>query len=248
MKEGPSNMAQVNNSAQAQLNYQHQPQVPQENVTPQKTKNATYKLFIIVGAVLVSIVLLSTGYFLYISKQKYEASNMSATTISPTGIPTLIHESTLEAPQLYPEFEWEETSPTIPIDGPLLYGDDYEAIDISISGREWHSNMKNVNSFEELSTLRSGFKSYYGQEINRQGWDNVIEVNNKRIQVLAADSPAGGIIGYVKLAGNKMRLIMLKDNTKYRGRSTKNQLFSCPCDIELNVFVSDIFSTAELEN
>ena len=180
--------------------------------------------------------------------QQNESSNPTITVISPTAIPTptINPDNALEAPKLYPGFEWEETAPTIPTYGFLLYAD-YEPLDISITGREWYYST-NAGTFDELHMLRQRFDDHYGQEINRLAWNNSVKYDNKQIQALVADSPAGGTIGYSKIVGGKMRLIMLDDNTSYRGKSTDGRPFSCPCEIELKVFVSDVFSTAELEN
>lgn len=220
---------------------------PFEQTQPQKTPFFSSKILITIGAILVVITLVIT-VVLMVSSKTGEQDSQLATTFNSTPIiaPTLSPEDLLQPPDLYPEFAWKETDPTIPLNGPILYID-YEPIDTSFPGKEWQYNIKTVNSFEELHTLRLGFDNHYGQEINRLGWDNRVEYKGKKVQVLVADGPSGGSIGYAKIVGDKMRVIMLEDNTAYRGKSTNERPFSCPCDIDFTVFVSDIFSTSELE-
>lgn len=236
------------NPIQNQTNVPPSIQAPSEKQPPGNSNQPKFKILAIISIVITICLIVIGGIILYLSQQKPPESPEIAisTTDNITKTPTKESEDNLEPPELYPEFEWEEILSTIPDIGPLLYDDESEELDLNISGKEWHYESLNINNSDERNVLVSGFDSYYEQEAARLGWNNIVEYNDVDIQVLAADGPKGGIMGYAKIEGDKIRLIVRSDNTKYK-RDGVNQLpISCPCDIEFNVFVSEAISLGEL--
>ncbi|PIR79721.1 MAG: hypothetical protein COU25_03855 [Candidatus Levybacteria bacterium CG10_big_fil_rev_8_21_14_0_10_35_13] len=208
-----------------------QSQSGEQNVQP--PEHLKSKILITAGAIL-GIFIMSIGVFLfYFLTQDKETTNNPASISSEA--PALVAENALEPPELYSEFEWNEITPTAPFDLPLLYIDS-EPLDASISGREWNYKATEIN---EVNSLRSGFDDYYAQETTRLGWNNSLEYKGVNIQALSADGPTGAIIGYLKISRDKIILIMLSVNTEYKGGRTDENLFSCPCNTEFNVFISD---------
>src|SRR3989344_5522919 len=201
---------------QNQTNISPPAQPPPNNLPPQNSKQPNFKILITLGIVVVIIILLILGSFVFLSRQEQRTPDSLETNInpSPTGVssPTLSPEEALRAPELYPEFAWEEVDASD--SSSLLSEGKYQApfsvgsslVIITVSGKEWI--YKETVSSDKREMLKSGFNEYYQKQLNKLGWDiNAIEYKNKKIQGPSADGPTGSLKGYIKIAGEKMRLI-----------------------------------------
>jgi len=207
------------------------------------------KKLVVVGMLFVIVLFVIATIFIFLNKSNEQNLQLPITSKPTSSYPYEDTERLLNPPELYPEFEWEEVdqredySFTNNFAGNPLYYLDFDPVYASVSGRQWNYSFEST-SIDDLRKQKRLFYDYYSPQVEKIGYETEVEYLGKRLQVITADGPTGSIWGVTKIVGNKMRLIMFQDNT-----ITQDAPYSaCPCTLIFDVFVSDIFSTTELEH
>jgi len=111
-----------------------------------------------------------------------------------------------------------------------------------MNGQEWITSKDNLDR-NSMDSLLSGFEQYYDKELTRRGWDTVYKDDLYYFVPLSADGPGGSIWGYIIVKDDKLREVILQKITPiedFGGVAT------CPCNVGLRVFVSEIESLEDL--
>lgn len=234
---------QTFSSSSQDNNLQNQTNIPVQSHEgmPQHTTNKIFHKVFIVCIIILIFMLIAIGTFLVLSKKTKPQESVKAT-INPMASSFALNlEEELKAPALYPEFDWKEVGNH---EEKSQFSVDFDLVEIPTLGKQWHYTSGIVNSLDELYALRSGINNHYEQEFSKLGgWSNTVGYNGKSIQAIVADGTGGGIIGYIKIVDSKMRLVIIQNQTDEPIRLA----YGCPCKISFDIFVSDIFSTTELE-
>lgn len=241
---------QINNNASsntlhnpAEMPSQKSP-LPTNPPIKHPTMKTRLKVSIIIGIIILAVLSIF-GAYLFIANQNIN-QNLSMQSVSAS--PTIAPEDALRVPNLYPEFEWEEVDNSEPWsyltnhDGESEFYIDSNRISVKTPGKQWHYQFE-TNDSEDINAQLSGFWEYLHTEFDRLGWSNSLNQFDNKITAIAADGPGGGITGFIKIVADKMRLIVVQTQTNITFRTSDE----CPCSISYNIFISDIFSTSELE-
>src|SRR3989344_3315032 len=243
-EETSSDTPQINNPQNPNVPPPTQP--PTNNLPPKKPPFLTPRILIIFGIFLIVVLLVFTGMFILLPKTEKQKSQTPITSNStPVITPTPVPEDALEAPELYPEFEWEEfieSELNKSLSESALYSQKGNWGSIRMNGKEWTASKDNLDR-DSMEVLLTGFDVYYNSELTQRGWSYIYEDEQYNLVPLSADGPGGSIWGYIKVNDGKLRVILLQKLTPiedFGGVAT------CPCSIGFRVFVSDIESIEEL--
>lgn len=176
----------------------------------------------------------------HIFKLQPEVGNMEkALPITPpstTPSPTTNIEA-FAPPELPKNHEWTKTEPN---DQDSIYNTNREEIifaddkGITIAGEEW----------ETISSDKTSDLDEYQDTLQKAGWQNSIDHNGYNLSAVAADGPTGGVWGYMKVANENIRVIIVSLRTI--SKTTGKTVYPCPCDYEYRVFVSEIVPIKKL--
>ncbi len=154
---------------------------------------------------------------------------------------------------LYPSLDWKKD---------ILDKEDYFKV-ISDNGTyrgnaEYSSNeyqpagVVYVTKVKLAKDERIDFYGFYQKYFEKNNWVSFREdVSSLKISLTpaSADGVTGGVWGAFKIDGDKVKYIGLSSNyLKYNNMSQDGPMeISCPCEVELKVFISDEFSLDKLK-
>jgi hypothetical protein len=238
MKEENSDTPRTHNSVDPNRN--------QTVVPPNTPPDRVLKPFVFIGIIVIVVILVSIGLYI-VSRARDTANSAFSPTTIPNQVPSQSQIDTFKPPPLYPEFEWKKNGKTTYEDNILYDSTHFEDIEYKPTGEEWVFGKENIEEPDEVFEFSQSFTNYYTDELTETGWDYYVNLGNRKVSGLMADGVGGGVVTYLKQSGNNMRSIVLETYTTYRGKATEEVPFSCPCDVEFQVFISDIFSTTDIE-
>ena len=150
-----------------------------------------------------------------------------------------------DIPPLYPGVKWEkESDKNIYPSALLVAKTSSDFLNPDIAGQIWDAVLPNLTN-EQYRDLYQEFITYYLENLKKLNWQWRIKINEYEIIGNSGDAPGAGEFGYVGHNKDQLRTIILIHQTKYnRGEMPLTQ--SCPCDLYLSVFVSDMINVSDL--
>jgi len=164
----------------------------------------------------------------------------SPATTRPTTSTRQEVDSGVDVPPLYSKLKWREvntgsnTSLYSDIKNNILYYKS-EVLKLNIAGQEWTA----------LEDKEGEFEKDYEQELIKNNWSSELPFNEDRLQTINAGGPIGGIWGYIKITGKKMRIIVL--SMERTSPKTGKLTDICPCNHAYHIFISNVIPMTEIE-
>lgn len=214
--------------------------------------------------VLITILIGTTGYFFLKKKsavpteQTQLTDKISSQQTVPTDKYDTINQSSIIVPPLFTDVRWQE----VPFDSSRSWDfqmkyDNFEYVKnpaekkekfIQLPGHLWIANVKNLSS-SELNKIRENFIKYYDDSLygSGSGWGEKQNFNSKQISFyrLTADGVLGSSWSYLKIQNEKLRLVGMSYSAQpIIEKESPMDDITCPCTLELNVFVSDEISVS----
>jgi len=171
----------------------------------------------------------------------------------PSPSPKSIEATTLtNTPPLYSKerITWiSDASETWNMGNQALYFRDSKNMydSIAISGDQFIYIEHNLSD-REAAFERDFLEEYYVNSFSRLNWFYSIETENFEVNGAAASGPTGGTYGYIGIKNNELRTIIYSYRIihKKKDETALPLKVTCPCDIELRVFISDITPVDDL--
>ncbi len=203
----------------------------------------SYKIFLTTDYVPISTAFISHGKYGF----AITASSLDINQILSTFEFIEVKDSQINldnTPDLFPGVAWKGPETNTAYYILRIYKGEYEEYkDISLPGKQWTAYKSNLS----IDELPFSFSSYLFDGFDKLGWVDQFKIPGYIIQGIIADGPGGSFHSSIAYSDGKLRVVQWTYDIHYKNKAGDSYYDStCPCDIGLSYFISDITSVDKL--